>query len=415
MPISYPWLQMPNQMNIGPEQKYEGPDADYLQFLLNGAQTGQDINASGFDQSLGAPAMNFASMPTKEAQPISQPDLNKMNLTATRSVQAKSGPNLKSMMDELNNRELDSIRQQGLTVEALQKQLSDMGNKDMPINLQPIAALVDTWTGSKLAPYAAPIETKESRQKAMQQIQDKILMAQQGMTQSDIDLLKSKLSNQYQVENLEYKKEQDRAQNELDREKLGILKAKGTSGHILPSTAIQNYTTSQGAVNIASNLSDVIKSNAQIMGPVSGGILGKNPYDSERRELDAQFKLAKQSIGKMIEGGVLRKEDESKYDKILPSSSDLPDVALVKAQQMEAMLKSDISRYMENYGRAGYDVSGFATQTKNYKNDANKTEDSLSQDQRATNWAKDIQSGKVKATPEEMAMAQEILKLNRGQ
>ena len=52
-----------------------------------------------------------------------------------------------------------------------------------------------------------------------------------------------------------------------------------------------------------------------------------NIYDSHGR--------VKQVIGKSLEGGVLRREDEYKYVKILPTIQDPPDVAKAKIHPVQ--------------------------------------------------------------------------------
>jgi hypothetical protein len=68
---------------------------------------------------------------------------------------------------------------------------------------------------------------------------------------------------------------------------------------------------------------------------------------------------AKQIIGKSLEGGVLRKEDEIKYTKILPTIGDPPEVALAKVEglaQTIGVKRDDLLRALTT---AGYRTSGF--------------------------------------------------------
>lgn len=293
--------------------------------------------------------------------------------TVTAAVTTKGaapGQDLQSLMDQLNGRELESLKQQGLSVDALKKHLGEVQGAELPMDLSGLAALTDAWTGSHFVQAYRPPENKKDRDEQIAKLEAAIAAGSNNLSENEIGLLRSQLNNAFQMDNLSYRKTQDTAQNDLERQRIAKMGSPG--GHILPASAINTYTDSQGAVSLASGLGSLIEANAKYMGPVSGGFLGKNPYDVERRDLDAKFKLVKQKIGKMIEGGVLRKEDEAKYDAILPNSADLPEVASSKAKQMESMLKADIGRYMENFKKAGYNTEGFAAETAGYKGDAAK-------------------------------------------
>lgn len=67
----------------------------------------------------------------------------------------------------------------------------------------------------------------------------------------------------------------------------------------------------------------------------------------------------KQVIGKALEGGVLRKEDEAKYARILPTISDTPQVAMSKLQGLEAALIQRRSQLLEDLADAGYETGRF--------------------------------------------------------
>lgn len=88
-----------------------------------------------------------------------------------------------------------------------------------------------------------------------------------------------------------------------------------------------------------------------------GGLGLVGPQQSKQRL--ATIKLAKQIIGKGLEGGVLRKEDEAKYDAILLTMSDPPDVAVGKIDGLVQSLQNKRQTELENLQMAGRDVSKF--------------------------------------------------------
>lgn len=69
--------------------------------------------------------------------------------------------------------------------------------------------------------------------------------------------------------------------------------------------------------------------------------------------------LSRQIIGKGLEGGVLRKEDEEKYKKILPTMSDHPDVVKSKVAEMIRAVQQKKNVRLDALEDAGYDVTKF--------------------------------------------------------
>ena len=62
------------------------------------------------------------------------------------------------------------------------------------------------------------------------------------------------------------------------------------------------------------------------------------------------MKGIKQVIGKALEGGVLRKEDEEKYNEILPTITDTAEVAIRKMQMLNNRRKKAKAIYERNIG-----------------------------------------------------------------
>lgn len=74
------------------------------------------------------------------------------------------------------------------------------------------------------------------------------------------------------------------------------------------------------------------------------------------KQRQAMIDRVKQVIGKALEGGVLRKEDEEKYKKILPTIGDPPAVAKTKLEGLQSALKRKRDSELENLADAGYNV-----------------------------------------------------------
>jgi len=108
-------------------------------------------------------------------------------------------------------------------------------------------------------------------------------------------------------------------------------------------------------------LKSTIDQNKKMFGPIRGRAGQINPYDVKAQTIDANMRRASQVIGKFMEGGVLRKEDEEKYRKMLPQLQDTPEVAKKKLEGVDILLRKKYNQFLSDYGNAGYDVSRFST------------------------------------------------------
>ena len=111
----------------------------------------------------------------------------------------------------------------------------------------------------------------------------------------------------------------------------------------LSDTAITSIAQSQKALDDIDELTSIISQNQSQIGPITGWE-ALNPW-SDKRKIQADINRVRQTVGKALEGGVLRKEDEEKYKKILATITDTPSTALYKL----TALKSSIQRDIENY------------------------------------------------------------------
>jgi hypothetical protein len=106
-------------------------------------------------------------------------------------------------------------------------------------------------------------------------------------------------------------------------------------------------------------LDSLIEEQGDMFGPVEGRLRSANPYDTEAQAADAGLRRAAQTIGSYMEGGVLRKEDEIKYRKMLPQLTDTVAVAKKKLDGVRKLLAKKANKLKKDYGAAGFDVSGF--------------------------------------------------------
>lgn len=125
----------------------------------------------------------------------------------------------------------------------------------------------------------------------------------------------------------------------------------------LSDTAIKNINDAQTALTSLENLSQILAENPSQVGPIAG-LQALSPWSGSRKT-QAEIDRVRQMVGKALEGGVLRKEDEEKYKKILPTIRDTQDVAQYKIQTLYQMIQRDMQNYINlqsSVGGGGYNL-----------------------------------------------------------
>lgn len=123
--------------------------------------------------------------------------------------------------------------------------------------------------------------------------------------------------------------------------------------------ALKDLANLDTALESLTSLRKVIEANPDKIGPVSGRLRYVPWLGASRQIVNADIERVRQEVGRAMEGGVLRKEDEEKYKRILPATEDIPEVARYKLDQLEAKLKQDIQKYVgrQQEGQRGRDLS----------------------------------------------------------
>lgn len=146
----------------------------------------------------------------------------------------------------------------------------------------------------------------------------------------------------------------------------------GATGHNqrLPIAFVNNITEIDDAIRQVDSLlaGDIPESTGFLPGMQAGIPAGavdllstqfgiEGPVQAKQRL--AIINLSKQLIGKGLEGGVLRKEDEQKYADILPTMSDPEAVVITKLENLKGRLGAKRETTLDNIEHGGYDVSQF--------------------------------------------------------
>lgn len=132
---------------------------------------------------------------------------------------------------------------------------------------------------------------------------------------------------------------------------------------ITSATALQ-LADSDSAIKMLGNLENTIRNNGSVFGPIAGRVGVLNPFDTKAQDVQSIINSTKQIVGKYLEGGVLRAEDEVKYDKILPKLSDTPQVAAIKLTNVKNLVLTKIRAQQEGLASAGFDT-GLAPSDQN--------------------------------------------------
>jgi len=129
---------------------------------------------------------------------------------------------------------------------------------------------------------------------------------------------------------------------ESGREQLGRLLGAGdldgarrltdALGRGLNATQATELGDIRASIQVLADLEGSINAYERKFGPIKGSFATINKLDPLGQAINSQIAAARQTVGKSLEGGVLRKEDEIKYKKILATLGDFSNVAIAKTQ-----------------------------------------------------------------------------------
>lgn len=183
-----------------------------------------------------------------------------------------------------------------------------------------------------------------------------------------------------------------------DRERKLEQEEKGSQ---LPATQAVMLAEGENIPGMLDSLENVLSTETAkgVSGPIMGKIRRVNPYDPAAQDLEGQIRSVRQVVGKFMEGGMLRAEDEKKYEKMLPSLSDTPEVQKSKMAAVRTMLQKKHNQYLTSFQKSGYDVSQYtplqAAQAAQQEAESQKQPQgqqppmvSADEDNEALDWAK---------------------------
>jgi len=134
---------------------------------------------------------------------------------------------------------------------------------------------------------------------------------------------------------------------------LGLAPQGGGGGKTLPAGALLKISDARKGLELLGGLGQQI-TTAGPLSPITGLIRGNNPWDKEGKSSEAAITTVKQIVAKALEGGVLRKEDELKYQKMMPTMTDTQDTVDIKIKYLSDALNTGIQTMIEGYQLGGY-------------------------------------------------------------
>jgi len=137
------------------------------------------------------------------------------------------------------------------------------------------------------------------------------------------------------------------------------------------STREQGRPVISGDAGRLSDLDESLKLAAELGGTMKTGTSARvgaavpdfvtelTGWGTDAKAQQGKINIVKQIIGKGLEGGVLRKEDELKYEKMLPKIGDAPAVADAKIAELYRVLQEKKGTLVDSLEDGGYDVSRY--------------------------------------------------------
>jgi hypothetical protein len=133
-------------------------------------------------------------------------------------------------------------------------------------------------------------------------------------------------------------------------------------GKALKESTIEKLTLEARLPSAMEDIERTIEQvNSEAFGKVTGPLssLKGKAFGGLGARIDSQIGAVRQMYGKLMEGGVLRKEDELKYKKQFPQPSDTVSDALFKIKNLKAMLQRDVKAHVQGLRDQGYSINGY--------------------------------------------------------
>lgn len=280
-------------------------------------------------------------------QPEALPPVNQMQSIMDLGAQAGSAglnAGVNPLQQQLFDKYRESIGLQQEGIDALKSYRDKLPEGPGGVDLSPLLALADSWANQRsnlIGAYTKP-ETAKQREAERARLTQSIINAQGGVSESELGLLRERLK--------------DQREREKDKE--------GKAGKQLSENTVLKVNEGNAIPEILQDVEKTIENNkglfglsAYYQGSGLGRITGARDYE-DVKTIDSQMRASSQAFGKFMEGGVLRKEDEDKYRKMFPNTTDTPQVAKNKLSIVQRLLIQKQKSNLDALKNQGFDVTG---------------------------------------------------------
>jgi hypothetical protein len=253
-----------------------------------------------------------------------------------------------------------------LTKEAL---IRSLGQDSIP-SMTGVAQLGEVLTGKPMMPLA---QTFESGRKPYEGLQNKLLSIQAMKAAASTEALKglgSAIEGGYKM-----------AKPELTDVLKALIKQPSTPGpkyesgtpapdkrgsadKPLPTKIAEHIADSEGKITEVKSNMDLIKKNLSLFpadnsytGSAEGWLnhlSGQLGLDQNARYVNDTISMMNEQIGRLLQGGVLRKDAWKRYDKMLPNFGDSQTTVLKKIDNIDKKLETDYKLYLNTMVKSGY-------------------------------------------------------------
>ena len=320
---------------------------------------------------------NFSSPPMQPLPaPVAKETRSEAVKTRETSPQVTSNSDYSALINRSNAKELESLSNQQAMIDQLKQRLAGVDSQELPMNLQPLAALTDAWTGSNLAKYAAPQETAQSRAALKDRLTAQIMGAQQGMTDQEIAMMKAQLGNQLKMDEMAYKKSMDAEHLKLSKDRLAADKEMATAKRGLNLTPAQTSIDKKfgemyddmvikgGFAGVEANLKNLAGAATTLKNDpnVTGGAIGLTPRffvdrlnPDTARTRDQILSTVNETLKQIYGAQFTEKEGErilnQTFNPALPPAENLRRLdLLIEKLQKAAAQKAELIREYEAKG-----------------------------------------------------------------
>jgi hypothetical protein len=324
------------------------------------------------DPALQPPPTNTVGSPgaTKYVHGITTTQKTKDSAPAAPSA-------MSTLQGQLDARDLESLNRQRSGIDTLRQRLSGIDKTALPVNLTGLAALTDAWTGSHFTDSYRPQETKSSRTAERQRLEDAIAKAENNYSENDITALRTKLNNQFQLDNLSATERQRKEQNAIEWGKINALSDKPGKNKGL-ETVDSKVGDDYNDFIIKGGYANATKSLGQISSAVSalgnekdltGTSLMKltpaeqiSKVNARSGELQSQVRDSVQDAIKQIYGASVSKTEGDRilnqaWNKDLPQEANMRNLQRIQTK-MQAQLEAKKKAY-DYFQNNGWSMNGY--------------------------------------------------------